>query len=1047
MNLLRNWTTFVVLTAFLAAGGLQQGRAHAFPNITDNSIQADITVSGELKRWHAVTLNITGPSVSETDASNPFFNYRLDVTFTHDGESFVVPGYFAADGNAAETSAASGTVWRAHFNPREIGTWTYSVTLVRGTDVAIDESAAIDEFIIDAQTGSFTITETDKSGLDLRGKGQLRYADAPYLRFDNGEWFIKSGIDSPENILAYSDIDGTYTLDTSSFIKDYLDHVQDWNAGDPVWKSDRGKGLVGAINYLADEGINSSFVLVNNLGQADSEDEGNADVWPWTSHDVFDRYDVSKLAQWDIVFSHMETRGFMIHFALQEIDNDLLLDNGDLGRTRKLFYREMAARFGYHNAVMWNIGEELRSDRQTEAQRKAYIDYIDGLDAYDQPIVAHTWPGESEYQAVYGPLLGDPAFNGIAFQIHLGSEATGDLKVYNITKTWYENAMNSGRPWVIGMDECCGWKTGVRPWGFDYNLDDVRVDVLWGNLMAGGAGVEWFFGDRKPMQYDLATEDFRPYALMWAYTRHAMDFFRNRIPFTEMVPQTDLTDDDEHLVFAEPGNVYAIYLRRGGTPQLDVKGFTGDYRIKWFNPRSGGPFLHGSKTIVSGNGVLDLGTPPNASKDDWTVLAERMTGSYALAGFTAGPTPGNPLTIAFSGSASTSTAGSVVSYSWDFGDGTTGSGASANHTYAEAGHYRPQLTVTDSQGNQDSVGIDLIVLNIPGTSVTGLLGEYFDNTTLSGDPETRIDPRINFTWGNGPPITHVGEDNFSVRWTGHVMPEFSETYTFRLEVEDGGRLWVNDQLLIDTWDSGGFTDTSADITLQAGVFYSIKLEMIETIDRADVFLYWSADSQHEQIIPETRLFYSDNATLPVELIDFTAVLDENHVILSWETATETNNAGFEIERSIDNGPFARIAFVDGHGTSLDTQSYRYVDTLPASAETISYRLKQLDFDGQFTYLPIARITRALPGEVQLHANYPNPFNPITSIRYDLPVEGHVRLAIYDATGREVKALIDQEQQAGRHVVDFEAANLASGLYFYRLKAGEFSRTRSMVLSK
>ena len=1013
-----------------------------------NTGHADITLSGEQKRWHPITLSVEGPTVGENDSTNPFSDYRLEATFTKGTATFVVPGYFAADGNAAETSAISGSVWRVHFTPDDIGTWNYSISMVTGPDVAISEDpGAVESVLIDNQTGSFSISETDKAGLDLRGKGHLRYVNAPYLRFDNGEWYIKSGIDSPENILAYSDFDGTYSLDPSSFIKDYDMHVQDWEPGNPSWQGIKGKGLVGAINYLASEGINSAFVLVNNLGVNDIDDEGNADVWPWTAHDVYDRYDVSKLAQWDLIFDYMKTKGFLIHFALQEIDNDVLLDNGDLGRTRKLFYRELVARFGYHNAVMWNIGEELRSDRNTEAQRKSYIDYIDELDPYDQPIVAHTWPGDSEYQAIYGPLLGDPAFNGISFQIHLGSEATGDLKVYNLTKTWYENAIESGRPWVIGMDECCGWKTGVRPWGEDYNLDNVRVDVLWGNLMAGGAGVEWFFGDRKPMQYDLATEDFRPYALMWSYTRHAMDLFRNRLPFYEMTPQTDLTDDEDHLVFAKPGHIYVIYLREGGSPILDVKGYTGTYRIKWYNPRMGGPLLHSTTTFIEGNGRLSLGSPPGSPEDDWVVLAERMLTPYASADFTAQIAGDNPLQVDFSGLPSSSSSGSIVSYAWDFGDGTSGSSSSVSHTYAKPGLYHPELIVSDNQGYTDSVGIALVVTGVDGTASSGLYGEYFGNTSLSGTPETRIDPRVLFSWGNGIPIRNIGEDNFSVRWTGYVLPAFSETYTFRLTVEDGGRLWIGDELLIDTWDTGGYSNTTATKTLQAGEYIPIQLEMVEETGRADIFLYWSSGSLPEEIIPEEHLFFSLDAQLPVELVSFDAILNGNDVNLFWETAGEQNNAGFALERAIDDGPFARIAFIEGQGTTTESLIYDISDPVPSEAQTLAYRLKQIDFDGTYAYYGPITLDVPVAGTVKLHTNYPNPFNPATFFQYSLPRDGHVKISVFDSAGREIQVLVDAKQSAGRHRVTFDGSDLASGLYFYRLVSGDFSRTRAMVLSK
>ncbi len=1008
-----------------------------------------VVVTGALKQWHPVTLQITGPQVSESDIANPFFDYRLEATFTHSGIDYVIPGYFAADGDAAESSASAGNIWQAHFTPPETGLWEYTVSLVRGTDIAIDEEAMVAETILDNVTGTFNITASDKSGADLRGKGTLLPTDQAFLQFANGEWFIKSGTNSPENILAYSDFDGTYSLDAINFIKDYDAHIQDWQTGDPVWQGNKGKGLIGATNYLAEQSVNSAFILLNNLGLSDSEDEGNEDVWPWIAPDVYDRYDVSKLAQWDIIFSHMQQKGLALHFALQEIDNDVLLDNGDLGRTRKLFYREMFARFGYHNAVMWNIGEELRSDRNTEAQRKDYIDYIAGLDVYGHPIVAHTWPGDDEYAAIYGPLLGYPPFSGISFQIHLGSEATGDLKVYDVTKYWYEQAANSGRKWAIMMDECCGWKTGVRPWGEEFNLDDVRVDVLWGNLMAGGAGVEWFFGDRKPMQYDLATEDFRDYALIWAYTRHASAFFYTYLPFTEMAPQTGLTDDSDHLVFAKPGDTYVVYLREGGSPDLNLAAYVGNYRIKWYNPRLGGGLQNGSLTTVSGAGIKNLGTAPYAQDEDWVVLVENVGFSnYALAEFTANQDVSNPFKIQFDASSASSAGGSIQSYDWDFGDGTVASGSNPSHTYLQAGTYFPVLTITDNQGNQDIASKPVPVISEHGDVSIGLWGSYYSNINLTGTPETRQDPRINFKWGNGIPIRLVPEDSFSVRWDGFILPDFSETYTLRLEIEDGGRLWIDDVLIIDTWDVDGYSNTEAVVPMQAGKFRKIRLELVAREGRSDVRLFWKAPSLIEQIIPETHLFYGPGLTLPVELTAFTGIVDQRSVDLQWTTASELNNAGFDIERSISGSNYERIGHVPGNGTTTEASSYVYTDEeVHWESAQLYYRLRQIDFDGRFSYSQAITIEAPAPGEAVLFKNFPNPFNPSTIIRYDVPLQGHVRLKVYDVTGREVAVLVDTEVAAGRHQTLFDASNLASGVYFYRLETAQKSLVQSMLLAK
>lgn len=1008
-------------------------------------------ITGELKRWHPVTFSVDGPTIDEQDTINPFADYRLQITFTQGAETLIVPGYFAADGNAAETSATSGNIWRAHFSPPTTGTWDYVISLVRGTDIAIDDTAIIDEVIVNDEAGSIVIANSDKTGRDFRGKGSLRYVDEAYLRFDNGDWYLKSGIDSPENILAFSDFDSTYTADGNDFVKDYIPHVQDWNSGDPTWQNGKGKGIIGVVNYLTSENINSAFILINNIGQeGDNEAEGNDDVWPFLTTKIYDRYDVSKLDQWNIVFSHMQENGMMLHFALQEIDNDKLLDDGDLGRTRKLFYRELMARFGYHNAVTWNIGEELRSDRNTDEQRKSYVDYIASIDPYDHAIIGHTWPGDDEYLAVYGPLLGHNTYDGISFQIHDGSDGTGDLKVYKATKEWYNLAKDSGRKWYMTMDECCGWQTGVQPSGAEYNLDDVRVDNLWGNLMAGGSGAEWFFGDRKPIQYDLSTEDFRPFKLMWDYSRYAVDFFHNYLDFHEMEPQTDLSDSEDHLVFANPGETYVLYLREGLTPDLDIAAFVGNYRVKWYNPRVGGKLRNGTVRTISGAGQKNLGLPPEAPEEDWVVLVENVGFSnYALADFSTTQSLSNPRTYTFDAGSSQSFGGSVTSYEWDFGDGAVGSGISATHTYTHAGTYQVGLTITDSQGNTDEEMQQTIVFPVFASPVNGLMGEYYDNLTFSDTPETRLDPRINFVWGNKIPIAKVDRDNFTVRWKGHILPDHTDTYTFRIESDDAARLWIDDVLLIDNWENTGRIDATASVALQAYFFHKIQVEYRENEGTSRMRLFWESSSLKEQIIPEAHFFYDASETLPVDLTVFDAVLNEDDVVLNWETASETNNAGYDVERSIENTAlFEKIGFVRGKGTTTEANTYQFTDTdKPVNAISASYRLKQVDFDGTFAYSQTITVALPAPGKLALHKNFPNPFNPTTVISYDVPRQGHVSLVVFDATGRQVGVIVNEEIAAGRYQTHFDASHLASGVYFYRLETAQKSITRSMLLTK
>jgi hypothetical protein len=157
-----------------------------------------IAVSGELKQWHKVTLTLDGPAARETEVDpNPFTDYRFLVTFTHESgsPSLRVPGYFAADGNAANTSANSDTKWRAHLSPNKSGNWNYRLSMRKGKQAALggdSDAEAVAPF--DGLSGSFQIAPTDKTGRDLRARGRLEYAGQHYLRFaGNGEYFLKAG--------------------------------------------------------------------------------------------------------------------------------------------------------------------------------------------------------------------------------------------------------------------------------------------------------------------------------------------------------------------------------------------------------------------------------------------------------------------------------------------------------------------------------------------------------------------------------------------------------------------------------------------------------------------------------------------------------------------------------------------------------------------------------------------------------------------------------------------------------------------------------------
>jgi hypothetical protein len=191
---------------------------------------------------------------------------------------------------------------------------------------------------------------------------------------------------------------------------------------------------------------------------------------------------------------------------------------------------------------------------------------------------------------------------------------------------------------------------------------------------------------------------------------------------------------------------------------------------------------------------------------------------------------------------------------------------------------------------------------------------------------------------------------------------------------------------------------------------------------------------------------SNDNSLPVELVAFTARNTAEGVQLTWRTASEQNNAGFEVQRRSEKASeWQVLGFVRGAGTTAEAQSYTFLDK--SASGKVQYRLKQIDFDGQFEYSNVIEVDAGLPKVFALEQNYPNPFNPSTVMSYQLPVASNVSLKVYDVLGREVATLVNGRQEAGRYSVSFNAASFASGVYFYRLQAGNFVQTKKMMLVK
>lgn len=202
-----------------------------------------------------------------------------------------------------------------------------------------------------------------------------------------------------------------------------------------------------------------------------------------------------------------------------------------------------------------------------------------------------------------------------------------------------------------------------------------------------------------------------------------------------------------------------------------------------------------------------------------------------------------------------------------------------------------------------------------------------------------------------------------------------------------------------------------------------------------------------QASADAAAFKYNNYILPVELTSFTASVNLNgDVELHWTTSTEINNHGFEVERKTENSDFTSVGFVKGNGTTTEQKVYSFTDKKLESGRYY-YRLKQIDYNGQFEYSQVVEVYIMRITEFSLEQNYPNPFNPSTKISWQSPVASHQTLKIYDLLGNEIATLVDEYREAGRYNVEFDASNLASGLYIYKLTAGSFTSSKKMTVIK
>ena len=329
---------------------------------------------------------------------------------------------------------------------------------------------------------------------------------------------------------------------------------------------------------------------------------------------------------------------------------------------------------------------------------------------------------------------------------------------------------------------------------------------------------------------------------------------------------------------------------------------------------------------------------------------------------------------------------------------------------------------------------------------------------------------IAFTWGNnGMKLFVNGElqsDHISV-----TNPAMSNTYNFYVGADgymlhngnyvvsnffdgqiDEVRIWNYQKTageILSLWSSP--LDSAYYVTSDSGLIGYWRFDFLEDLeinnDGPDDVRDLSLFHNHLDLAGDAHLVLS-NIVVPVELVSFNAAVDRNLVNLSWITATELNDYGFDIERKTKD-IWEKIGFVSGNGTTTEMKYYSFTDNISLinNVDIIYYRLKQIDFDGTYEYSNEVIIEISQPQSYLLNQNYPNPFNPTTMISWQLPESNFVILKIYDVLGNEISTLVNEEKSAGEYEIEFSAENFSSGIYYYKIVAGNFVDVKKMLLLK
>ena len=391
---------------------------------------------------------------------------------------------------------------------------------------------------------------------------------------------------------------------------------------------------------------------------------------------------------------------------------------------------------------------------------------------------------------------------------------------------------------------------------------------------------------------------------------------------------------------------------------------------------------------------------------------------------------------------------SIINHGWinHSGSGTQITVATGSLTYSgyPASGIGNHVVVAGGSGSREDVHADFPAQGVTGAVYAAFLANISAATT-TGDyffhlappfPTTFFKPRL-MIQDDGSGNLQFGITKALTASAVYTTPIYSYNTTYLLVIKyefspgdsnDVAKLFINPSL--------GSEPPVADLT---------SVDVVPDDSIAAVCLRQGSQA-YTVLVDGITIGTSWSSTVPVELSSFSATAISNKVELNWSTATEINNAGFEIQRNASENEFVTIGYVSGHGTTTEPKNYKFTDA-NLSSGSYTYRLKQVDFDGTFAYSDEVNVEVTGPIQFELAQNYPNPFNPNTTIKFAIPQSSEVTLKVYNALGQEVSTRINQFMESGLYTVNFDASNLNSGIYFYKLDAGQYSDVRKMTLIK